>query len=144
MEVEFTVCMGYYIDTSGSPELLYDELKMLAEINLNLKDDVLKPNIKKFQLKLNDKHSQRNTPMRNKMKMTQNEYQEFLSAFGMSANQFKKYLNDVYMIDGLKTPMTPEQVNVNVDFVNKQMNINFDIMGQAAEFLEQEFWYDLW
>ena len=70
MEVEFTVCMGYYIGTSGSPELLYDELKMLAEINLNLKDDVLKPNIKKFQLKLNDKHSQRNTPMRNKMKMT--------------------------------------------------------------------------
>ena len=48
MEVEFTVCMGYYIDTSGSPELLYDELKMLAEINLNLKDDLMKPNVKKF------------------------------------------------------------------------------------------------
>lgn len=48
MEVEFTVCMGYYIDTTGSPELLYDELKMLAEINVNLKDDVMKPNIKKF------------------------------------------------------------------------------------------------
>jgi hypothetical protein len=74
MEVEFTVCMGYYLDTTGSPELLYDELKMLMEINLNLVDDKMKPNIKKFQLKLNDKHSQRNAPMRNKLKMTQNEY----------------------------------------------------------------------
>ena len=34
--------------------------------------------------------------------MTKNEYQEFLSAFGMSANQFKKYMNDVYFIDGIK------------------------------------------
>ena len=48
MEVEFTVCMGYYLDTSGSPELLYDELKMLMEINLNLVDDKMQPNIKKF------------------------------------------------------------------------------------------------
>jgi hypothetical protein len=48
MEVEFTVCMGYYIDTDKSPELLYDELKMLAEINVNLVNDTLKPNIKKF------------------------------------------------------------------------------------------------
>lgn len=74
MEAEFTVCMGYFIDTSGSPELLYDELKMLAELNFEVKDDVVFPNIKKLQLSLNDKHSQRNAPMRNKLKMTQNEY----------------------------------------------------------------------
>ena len=82
--------------------------------------------------------------MRNKMKMTQNEYQEFLSAFGMSANQFKKYLNDVYMIDGLKTPMNSSEVNVSVDFSDKQMNINFTVEDDAADFLEKEFWYDLW
>lgn len=48
MEVEFTLCMGYYLDTSGSPELLYDELKMLMEVNVNLVDDAMTPNIKKF------------------------------------------------------------------------------------------------
>jgi hypothetical protein len=48
MEVEFTVCMGYYLDTSGSPELLYDELKMLMEVNVNLVDDKMQPTIKKF------------------------------------------------------------------------------------------------
>lgn len=135
--------MGYYIDTSGSPELLYDELKMLMELDLNLKNDIAKPNIKKFQLKLNDKHSQRNAPMRNKLKMTQNEYQEFLSSFGMSANQFKKYMNDVFMIDGLKTGiMTDDEVDLSVVFLDKQANLNFIIEAGIEKFLEQEFWYD--
>jgi hypothetical protein len=48
MEVEFTVCMGYYLDTSGSPELLYDELKMLMEVNVNEANDTMHPVIKKF------------------------------------------------------------------------------------------------
>jgi hypothetical protein len=85
IEAEFTLCMGYYLDTTGSPELLYDEFKMLGEFNIDMKKNVMKPNIKKFQLKL-DGNTQRTAPTRNKLKMTTNEYQEFLSAFGMSAN----------------------------------------------------------
>ena len=48
MEAEFTLCMAYYLDTTGSPELLYDEFKMLTEFNLNLTDNIFKPNIKKW------------------------------------------------------------------------------------------------
>ena len=58
--------------------------------------------------------------MRNKLKMTTNEYQEFLSSFGMSANQFKKYMNDVYMIDGLNTgAMRDDELDVNLVFLDK-------------------------
>ena len=83
--------------------------------------------------------------MRNKLKMTTNEYQEFLSSFGMSANQFKKYMNDVYMIDGLKTgAMRDDELKVNVVFFDKQANINFEVESKMDELLEEEFWYDAW
>jgi hypothetical protein len=49
VEAEFTLCMAYYLDTTGSPELLYDEFRMLGEFNLNKDDEgVLTPTIKKF------------------------------------------------------------------------------------------------
>jgi hypothetical protein len=48
VEAEFTLCMAYYLDTTGSPELLYDEFRMLAEFNLNETADVIAPTIKKF------------------------------------------------------------------------------------------------
>jgi hypothetical protein len=58
--------------------------------------------------------------MRNKLKMTTNEYQEFLSSFGMSANQFKKYMNDVYMIDGLNFgDIKEDELDVNIKFMDK-------------------------
>ena len=83
--------------------------------------------------------------MRNKLKMTTNEYQEFLSSFGMSANQFKKYMNDVYMIDGLNTgAMREDELDVNVVFFDKQANINFEVKQKMDELLEEEFWYDQW
>jgi hypothetical protein len=52
--------------------------------------------------------------------MTTNEYQEFLSSFGMSANQFKKYMNDVYMIDGLNFgDIKEDELDVNIKFMDK-------------------------
>jgi len=38
----------------------------------------------------------------------------------MSANQFKKYMNDVYMIDGLDTGvMRIDELDLNVVFFDK-------------------------
>jgi len=38
----------------------------------------------------------------------------------MSANQFKKYMNDVYMIDGMKTGvMEDDAVDLTVVFLDK-------------------------
>jgi hypothetical protein len=38
----------------------------------------------------------------------------------MSANQFKKYMNDVYMIDGLNTgAMRDDELDVNLVFLDK-------------------------
>ena len=48
MEIEFTLCLATFTDTAKPKLLLYDELKMLAEVNVNLKDDVLYPKVKKF------------------------------------------------------------------------------------------------
>ena len=81
--------------------------------------------------------------MRNKLKMTQNEYREFLSSFGMSANQFKKYMNDVYMIDGLRFgTMTPDELDLSLVFLDKQVNFNINVNEEFEELLEEEFWYD--
>lgn len=48
VEAEFTLCMAYYLDTTGSPELLYDEFRMLGEFNVDVKNDTITPTIKKF------------------------------------------------------------------------------------------------
>jgi len=59
----------------GSKPLIYDELKMISEINMGeLKDDIIHPTIKKLQLKLNGAGSQRNQPHDNNMKLTRNDY----------------------------------------------------------------------
>jgi hypothetical protein len=50
--MEFTLCIGYHTDTAKPKELLYDELKLLLEMDVNLKDDLMYPKVKKFQLNL--------------------------------------------------------------------------------------------
>jgi len=61
----------------------------------------------------------------------------------MSANQFKKYMNDVYMIDGIKTGvMEKDALDLTVVFFDKQANLNMKVGAKIEEFLEEEFWYD--
>ena len=48
MEIEFTLCLATFTDTAKPKLLLYDEFKMLAELNVNLTNDVLFPKVKKF------------------------------------------------------------------------------------------------
>ena len=46
--MEFTLCVGYLTDSASPKEILYDELKMLLEMDVNLKDDLMFPKVKKF------------------------------------------------------------------------------------------------
>ena len=72
--------------------------------------------------------------------MTKNEYQEFLTSFGMSTNQFKKYLNDVYLLDGLAMPWNLKELETTLAFSDHNMHVYFEVYREAAEFLEKEFW----
>ena len=56
--------------------------------------------------------------MRNSMKMTKNEYQDYLSSFGMSANLFREYLNDVYFLHGVRMPFNLFEGYVSLEFLN--------------------------
>jgi len=61
----------------------------------------------------------------------------------MSANQFKKYMNDVYLIDGMNTGwITRDELEISLVFLDKQVNVVFEAMENLEELLETEFWYD--
>jgi hypothetical protein len=54
--------------------------------------------------------------MRNGMKLTANEYREFISSFGFFQNYLKKWFNNVYFKNGLNFPYNPSELYTTLDF----------------------------
>lgn len=41
VKIEYTLHLGWYLDLLGSPELLYDEIRMITAFNIKTNNDVL-------------------------------------------------------------------------------------------------------
>lgn len=80
--VSYTVCFSLSLDVPDAPELIYDELKMVTSAKVRAEDDVVFVNLLKNKLFIDNQYGQSTAPMRNGMKMTANEYREFISSFG--------------------------------------------------------------
>lgn len=74
------------------------------------------------------------------MEVTENEYREFLSAFGFYLNEQKKWLNDVVLLDGLKFPYSVDQLQTEVKFAEGSMHVFLEVEKEIKELLEGEFW----
>jgi|APSaa5957512535_1039671.scaffolds.fasta_scaffold331075_1 hypothetical protein len=86
------------------------------------------------------KNSVKSMAVRNSMKMTRNEYREFLSTFGFTMNFMKKWMNDVTLRGGVNLPFSMEELYTTVDFQEKSAHIFLEVEKQAEIALERGFW----
>jgi hypothetical protein len=101
----YTVC--FQLKLENGDEIIYDELKMVTSAKVHADDDQVYINILKNKLFIDNQYGQSSEPMRNGMKLTANEYREFISSFGFFHNYMKKWFNNVYFKDGLSFPYNP-------------------------------------
>lgn len=106
MIFEYTLCMSWFGIGSGHKhtELMYDELKMISSMDMTSEHDIMYIKLLNHKLDIDSKFGQRSQPIMNNMDLTENEYREFLSTYGFTMNYLKKWLNDVYLRDGIFFP----------------------------------------
>ena len=103
------------LDDAKETEILYDELKMVTSFNVKVENDIAMINIQQNKLDLSKK-SDKTEPVRNALKMTNNEYREFLSTFGFTMNFMKKWMNDVTLRNGVWLPFSMKEIYMTVKF----------------------------
>jgi len=74
--------------------------------------------------------------------MTTNDYQQFVEDFSFTASEFKKWLNDVVLRNGIPTPYTMAEFDTEIVFMPEAMHVMIDVRDEAYVYLEQEFWAD--
>lgn len=72
--------------------------------------------------------------------MSENQYREFLSTFGFTMNEIKKWFNDVVLIDGVDFPYSIDEIDSRIKFAEKTMHIFIEVEDNAGQFFEEEFW----
>ena len=137
--IEYTLCISFFLDDAKQTELLYDELKMVTSFNVKFDNDVAFITILNNKLDL-PKKSKKKEPVRNAMKMTNNEYREFLSTFGFTMNFMKKWMNDVTLRGGVNLPYSMEEIYTSIDFSTKAAHIFLEVEDKADKALERGFW----
>ena len=139
MILEYTMAVSFSLDQKDGLELFYDELNMVTSLNLEAENDLLQIEIQNHKLVNDNKFGAKTAPKRNAMKMTQNEYREFMSEFQIWMNYVKDWMNDVKLKKGVLFPYGVDEFNSKVSFQPKSMHILLEVEQDAAEFLEEEF-----
>jgi hypothetical protein len=135
----YTTCFALYSDDTGK-ELIYDELKMVTSAKVKSDNDKVYISLLKNKLFIDNQYGQSTEPMRNSMKLTSNEYREFISSFGFFQNYLKKWFNNVYFKNGINFPYNPQELYTSLEFQEKQLHVMIEVEGEIAEFLEDELW----
>merc|ERR1719389_1047019 len=116
MIIEYTAQMRFHEGNANGKELMYDELKMILSMDMTADDDILYIKILNLKLDIDSRFGQRSAPIRDGMDMTENEYREFLSTYGFAMNFIKKWMNDVYLREGIYFPWGVEEFYTSVYF----------------------------
>lgn len=105
MVIDYTLKFSILDGQATNKEYLYDEIKFVTSIDLSTNnDDIAQVKMLDHKINRDNAFSGRQLPIRNKMKMTKNEYREFLTTLGFSAKYFKDWLNKDVFKDGLNLP----------------------------------------
>jgi len=82
-DLTFDYIMGvqFFIDKPATKEYLADEIHMVTTANLKTKNDRMFIDLKEHKLEVDTHNQNKRLPDRNNMKMTTNEYREFLATF---------------------------------------------------------------
>jgi hypothetical protein len=103
-------------EKGGIETVFYDEFKMVTTAMLDVQEDIGYLNVLNHKLDLNNKFAQTEAPEKNTMKVTENEYREFLQSLGFTLNEMKKWMNDVILLDGIKFPYAIDEIKTEVKF----------------------------
>lgn len=140
---DYTMCFSIKMDLLGARELMYDCIVMTTAANIKADNDIMHINLIEHKVNLNTDGANRDSPKRNSMEMTVNEYREFLEDFSFTVSEFKKWMNDVVLRgDRVNFPYTMGEFNTSVKFEDMKMHLLFGVEDDAYKYLEQRFWRD--
>lgn len=125
--IEYTACLRFREDTGenhGSEkdgklkDLLYDELRIVTAFSVKTEQDILYVEMLSHKLDNKNKYAQSAFPVKDYMKISENEYREFLSTFGFMLNKQKDWLNDHVFNNGKgrHLPMSTDQIVLQAGF----------------------------
>jgi len=137
--ISYTACLNFKMD---GKTLIYDELRAITSGSVRSEDDILYMKILSHKLDNNSKYSQTAAPVKDNMKVRENDYREFLTQLGFYMNKQKEWLNEHVLNNGngIHLPMGSNEIKVNLAFREKSMHIFLEIMKDAGEWLETEWW----
>jgi len=110
----YTLTMNWSLDLAKSTSLLKDEVRFITSANVNTKNDIAFIEIFKNEILMDSKFGGRQSPLSNTMKMTNNEYREYLSQLGSSAGKMKNWLNNDIFKNGAQFPYHPDEFITNI------------------------------
>ena len=135
--IEYTLAMQWY---NHNKEIMYDELPIITSMDMKMKDDVMFIKLLNHKLDVDGRKGQKSQPIRNNMDMSENEYREFLSTYGFTLNYIKKWLNDVYLREGIPFPYNISEFKTELSFKEKSMHIMLEVEDEAEIFFEDNYW----
>jgi len=117
MIIDYTLKFSIMSDSGKQKELMYDEIKFVTSIDLSTdNDDVAQIKVLEHKVNVDNKFAGRQLPVRNSMKMTKNEYREFISTLGFSSKYFKDWINRAVFADGTKLPYKLNEFKTDIKF----------------------------
>lgn len=120
-------------------ELFHDEIKFVTSLDMETdNDDIAHIKILEHKLNRDSAFSGRQLPVRNGLKITKNEYREFMSTLGFTAKYFKDWLNSDEFKGGIALPFNLKEFKTDVKFQDKSMHMFFEIESDFAGFLRKE------
>lgn len=140
MILEYTAQMRFHEYGSSGTELMYDEVKMIMSMDMTADDDILYVKLLNLKLDIDNRFGQRSAPIRDGMDLTENEYREFLSTYGFAMNYIKKWMNDVYLREGIYFPYGVDEFYTTVNFKEQSMHILLEVEENAEEYFEDNYW----
>lgn len=116
--VILTYDMGICFKLDGHNQhcLIQDELPMVTSMNMEADDDILMINLLNHKLDITHKNGLKSLPKKNTMKMTTEDYKEFISMFGFWLNHLKKWLNEEMLREGIFFPYGIEEFYTTLNF----------------------------
>ena len=79
-------------------------------------------------------------PVEDSLKMTRNDYRNFISSLGSSARYWKNWMNNYVFKDGVRFPYHPDEFLTDLRFQEKSAHMFFEIKDGMTDLLKKDFW----
>lgn len=139
---DYWMKLQFFLDAAKTREYLADEIHMVTKANLRTKNDRMWIDLKEHKLEIDAHYQNKKLPTRNAMKMTSNEYREFLATFEKTNEWMFNWMGN-HIKEGVTFPYHPSEILTDVKFQAGSMHIMLDVEPDADLFLEDKLWFDV-